>query len=517
MIAVPRGILVAATITFSLPGCIISDNPVGETSNSDPTAGDPTGDPSETSGSLPTTGESIPTTGGPASTDTGDTTLATDTTDSTDGADEGTTADTVDIVDQLATIAGLEFEEKPTELPGYRLFLMTFSQPADHDDPRGLQFQQRLTLLHRDTDAPLVLATAGYFINFEDPGLSEPAALLAANQLSIEHRFFVPSRPEPADWSTLTITQAATDLHRVAGAFKAIYEGAFVATGASKGGMTAVYFRRFFPDDVDATIAYVAPQSYGDADPRYLDFVAQLGDKPCRDALHDAQRELLLRRDAMTTFMQQQEVDGYTYNEHLGPDRALETAVLELPFTFWQYGNATHCAEIPTIAATDQQWWDFINTFNAPAYWSDYQVESYEPYFFQAATQLGYPAYSETNVADLLLHPGVDVAATYVLGDKMPVLDPAAMLDIADWLANEGTRMMFVYGANDPYSAAAFELGGATDSFVFTVPLGNHGADILQLPGSDRKQALAALQAWTGVKPQPLALPHAPRLRQGPR
>lgn len=99
----------------------------------------------------------------------------------------------------------------------------------------------------------------------------------------------------------------------------------------------------------------------------------------------------------------------------------------------------------------------------------------------------------------------------------MPVLDPAAMLDVAAWLAIEGTRMMFVYGENDPYTAAAFELGDATDSFVFTVPLGNHGADILQLPGSDRKQALAALQAWTGVKPQPLALPHAPRLRQGPR
>ena len=378
------------------------------------------------------------------------------------------------------------------------------------------EFAQRLTLLHRDTDAPLVLVTAGYFINASDPGLAEPAALLLANQLSIEHRFFVPSRPEPADWATLTITQAASDHHRVAQAFKAIYEGAFVATGVSKGGMASVYFRRFFPDDVDATIAYVAPQSYGDADPRYLDFVAKLGSEACRDALHEAQRELLLRRPAMTMYMQAEAQDGFTYEDHLGIDRALETAVLELPFTFWQYGNASHCAEIPTVAATDQEWWDFINTFNAPAYWSDYQIELYEPYFFQAATQLGYPAYDETHVADLLLHPGVDVAATYVLPPKMPTLDPAVMPDIADWLASEGQRMMFVYGQNDPYTAAAFELGDATDSFRFTVPLGNHGAEILQLPASDRETALAALQAWTGVKPQPLVLPHAPRLRLAP-
>lgn len=507
-----RLLLVAAVAALS-PACIIGDPFTSDDNSSDPTAAPsgPTGEPTTagttTDDPLPTTTDGpLPTTSGP-------------TTDSSESgqADEGTTADTVDIAEQLASIAGLTFEEQPTPVPGYRFFVMSFDQPADHADPDGPQFAQRLTLLHRDTDAPLVLVTAGYFINASDPGLAEPAALLLANQLSIEHRFFVPSRPEPADWATLTITQAASDHHRVAQAFKAIYEGAFVATGVSKGGMASVYFRRFFPDDVDATIAYVAPQSYGDADPRYLDFVAKLGSEACRDALHEAQRELLLRRPAMTMYMQAEAQDGFTYEDHLGIDRALETAVLELPFTFWQYGNASHCAEIPTVAATDQEWWDFINTFNAPAYWSDYQIELYEPYFFQAATQLGYPAYDETHVADLLLHPGVDVAATYVLPPKMPTLDPAVMPDIADWLASEGQRMMFVYGQNDPYTAAAFELGDATDSFRFTVPLGNHGAEILQLPASDRETALAALQAWTGVKPQPLVLPHAPRLRLAPR
>lgn len=509
----PRLLLVAATTLA--PACLIGGELVHDEDgvNEWTTSTGPATDTGTTTEAIPTTTESIPTTGGPGGTST-DTTVATDTSGQ---ADDGTTADTVDILDHLATIAGLTVEEKPSPVDGYRYFLMAFDQPADHDDPDGLHFSQQLTLLHRDTDAPLVLVTEGYFVNTNNPGLGEPAALLAGNQLSIEHRFFVPSRPQPADWATLTITQAATDHHRIAQAFKPIYEGSFVATGASKGGMASVYFRRFFPDDVDATIAYVAPQSYGDADPRYLGFVAKLGSQSCRDALAAAQRELLLRRDAMTMFMQAEADDGFTYEDHLGFDRALETAVLELPFTFWQYGNATHCAEIPTQAATDAQWWDFINTFNAPSYWSDYQTELYEPYFFQAATQLGYPAYSEAAVADLLKHPGVDVAATYVLEDKMPTLDKAVMPDIADWLATAGTRMMFVYGQNDPYTAAAFELGDATDSFVFTVPLGNHGAEILQLPDADRKQALAALHAWTGVKPMPLVLPHAPRLRVAPR
>jgi hypothetical protein len=37
--------------------------------------------------------------------------------------------------------------------------------------------------------------------------------LLSANQISIEHRFFAESRPNPVDWSKLTIQQMAADLN----------------------------------------------------------------------------------------------------------------------------------------------------------------------------------------------------------------------------------------------------------------------------------------------------------------
>ena len=41
--------------------------------------------------------------------------------------------------------------------------------------------------------------------------------------------------------------------------------------------MTSVYHRRFYPDDVDATVAYVAPISFGAPDDRYIDFLANVG------------------------------------------------------------------------------------------------------------------------------------------------------------------------------------------------------------------------------------------------
>lgn len=440
---------------------------------------------------------------------------ATDTGDGSSGTLEPTGGE-VDILEQLGAIDGLDVDEWPSEIDGYRYFVLGFEQPADHDDPDGPTFVQRMTLLHRDAAAPLVMVTGGYFIYPDSPALSEPAQLLAGNQLAVAHRFFPPSRADAADWSHLTIEQSAADHHRIAEAFNSLYGGPWVATGASKSGMASTYFRRFYPDDVDATIAYVAPQSYGDADPRYLEFVATRGDAACRDALLKLQREVLIRRGAMVARMQAEaEVEGYTYTI-LNEEQALESAALELLFTYWQYEDATLCPEIPAVdAADDDAVWEFFNYVVAPKFWSDDWYLGYEPYFFQAATQLGYPAYDEGNVEDLLMYPGLDVAATYVLPERGPVaLDAGAMPGIADWLATEGERVMFVYGENDPYTAAAFDPAGNPGVLRFDVPGGNHGAQIQQLPAADREAALAALEAWTGVTPTiPAAAPLPARLR----
>ncbi|MDI3285327.1 S28 family serine protease [Polyangium sp. 15x6] len=412
-------------------------------------------------------------------------------------------ATSADIFEKLQDIEGLTVTEEKTEIPGYRYFVLTIDQPADHDDPSGARFEQRLVLHHRDPAAPVVLATQGYNLYPEYQWLDEPAELLAANQVRVEHRFFTPSRPEPADWSQLTIEQAAADLHHIVEVIRPLYEGKWISTGGSKGGMTSVYHRRFYPDDVNGTVAYVAPHNFGDADPRYLEFVAQRGDAACQQALLDFQREVLLRRPEMLTRMQAQAADaGLTY-ELLGEDQALETAVIEFIFSFWQYGDESHCAEIPSTSASDDEVWSFFDLVCGPSLWSDGATLAYEPYYWQAAVQLGYPGYAEENVADLLLYPGFDVAASYTLPGrgKNPILDPQAMQDVSAWLTTEGERMMFIYGENDPYTAAAFDLGGAQDSYRFFEPAGNHSASIGGLPQADLEAALAALQAWTGVTP----------------
>lgn len=417
--------------------------------------------------------------------------------------DPSITPPPLDILERLESIPGMVVVEQVSAFEGYRYFVMEYEQPADHDAMGGQTFPQRMVLHHKDEAAPFILGTSGYFVSTTRQRIREPAALLGANQLFVEQRFFTPSRPEPADWSKLTIEQAAADHHRITMALRPMYTGKWVSSGVSKGGMTSVYHRRFFPDDVDGTIAYVAPHSFGTSDARYLDFVAGLGDPTCQEALRNFQREVLLRRPAMLARMDAQATAGGYGYELLGREQALEVAVLELPFTFWQYNDASLCPDVPLGAATDDEVWAFLEEIDSPNLWADPGFLAFEPYYWQAATELGYPGLEEGYLADLLKYPGIDVPETFITVEpgKVPVFDASAMQDVSAWLATEGERLLFVYGDGDPYTAAAFEIGGAKDTFRFFAPGKNHSAAIVDLMDPDRAAALSALEAWTGVTP----------------
>ena len=183
-----------------------------------------------------------------------------------------------DIAEQLEAIPGMTVVEEKTAPAPYRYFVLNYTQPNDHLKPFRGSFQQRLTVLHRGTDRPTVLHTSGYNVG-TNPTRSEPTRLVDGNQVSTEQRFFTPSRPQPADWTRqLTIWQAASDHHRIVSALDGLYRGKWLSTGASKGGMTSVYHRRFFPRDVDGTVAYVAPNDVvNHEDSRYTRFFETVG------------------------------------------------------------------------------------------------------------------------------------------------------------------------------------------------------------------------------------------------
>ncbi|MFI7098575.1 S28 family serine protease [Streptomyces sp. NPDC050161] len=406
-----------------------------------------------------------------------------------------------DIEDRIRAIPGMSLiAEKPVD--GYRYFVLNYTQPIDHRHPSKGTFQQRLTLLHKSVDRPTVFFTSGYNVS-TTPSRSEPTRLIDGNQVSLEYRYFTPSRPQPADWRKLTIRQAADDQHRIYQALHRIYRKNWIATGGSKGGMTATYYRRFHPQDMNGTVAYVAPNDVdNDEDSAYDRFFRTVGTAECRSALHAITREALKRRDEMDErFARWAAKEKRTFGLFGTVDRAYEVMVTDLEFGFWQYQPAaTACADVPKPGVSTDDLWTWMDEVGGFASYTDQGVESYTPYYYQAGTQMGEPGYRYPHLKGLLKYPGINSSRTFVPRDIPMRFDKRAMPDIDRWVRHHAERMMFVNGEFDPWSSEHFEPGkGTKDAYVFTVPGGNHGSDISLLKDADRTMATAALLDWAGV------------------
>ncbi|MCF6523727.1 S28 family serine protease [Streptomyces sp. JJ36] len=409
-----------------------------------------------------------------------------------DGRDGGR-----DIEDRLRAIPGMTLvEEKPVD--GYRFFLLTYEQPVDHRDPDAGTFQQRISILHKDEDRPTVFYTSGYHLSTQ-PRRSEPTQIVDGNQVSMEYRFFTPSRPDPADWSKLDIWQAASDQHRVHRALEDVYDENWVSTGGSKGGMTATYYRRFYPRDMDGTVAYVAPNNVNDRrDGAYDVFFEQVGTAECRARLDAVQREALVRREEMVArYAAWAEEQGYTFDLVGDADRAYEVAVLDLVWAFWQYHLESECGEVPAADAPTDEIYAFVDRISGFAFYTDQGMTPYVPYFYQAGTQLGQPDVRNPHLDGLLRYPGINTPRTFVPRDIPMEFDRRAMRDIDRWVRQRSDEMLFVYGENDPWGAEPFRVGRHNhDSHVFTAPGANHGAGIADLRERDRRKATRELLDW---------------------
>ncbi|WP_432173194.1 S28 family serine protease [Streptomyces sp. Tue6028] len=404
------------------------------------------------------------------------------------------------VLDALRALPGLRvIEELAGAEPGYRFFVLGLRQPVDHTDPSAGSFEQRLTLLHTSVDRPTVLFTTGYEAVLK-PRRTEPAVLLGGNQIQVEHRYFGISRPAAHGYDFLTIRQAADDHHRVVRLFRGLYRGAWISTGGSKGGMATVYHRRFHPHDVDGSVVYSAPNNVDDReDSAYVRFLETVGTRECRDALKEAQRQILLRREDMVARYEAWAAStGRTFRIVGSADKALETAVLRAPFMFWQYSEAPDAAVIPTATATTDELYAWLDDVAGLALYTDTVAQDFIPYFYQLGTQLGYLDVPQKHLAGLLRHPGAIEPRNFVPRDIPMTFDAEAMPDIDRWVRRHGTRLLFVNGTQDPSVAEAFR-PGPRDSRVLWAPGGNHHATIAELSPADRAEATAALTRWTGA------------------
>lgn len=382
---------------------------------------------------------------------------------------------------------------------GYQSFLLNIRQPLDHQAPEKGSFLQRVYLSHRSAMAPMVMVHQGYGI--VNDRLSEPAKLLKANQIRIEHRFFNKSRPDSLQWQYLTVRQSADDEHRIVRLLKPLYPAGWLNTGISKGGQSALFFRRFYPDDVAATLAYVAPLNLAVEDPRLNEFLKTVGDESCRRRLSDVQRRLLQNRERLIPLLKQWGIDQQ--DPFIIPvEDAFEYAVLEYTFSFWQYAGIS-CDSLPGTEVSAQEMFDHLKSVVGLNLFTRSGSESFGPFFYQAYRELGYYSYNTEHLQDLLVAVPQPENATFIpAGADRPQFDQKTMTDIHRWLQEKGNNILYIYGETDAWTATAMTPGAKTNAIKMVKAEGNHSTRIASFSREQQEMMLKTLGDWLSAKKQ---------------
>lgn len=409
-------------------------------------------------------------------------------------SDSNVEVDSRDILAKLQSIEGITVEEIPTQDHFNRLFEIHMDQPVDHNNPQGPVFSQKMFLGHVDESKAMAFETEGY--QRSSHRTRELAPLLGSNQLAVEHRYFGESVPSPRDWKYLDIWQAANDHHRIVQAFRNIYSAGWVSSGVSKGGDASIFHRRFFPEDVDATVAYVAPILFEQQDPRFLEFYNNAGDEVCRAKLRQFQRNILTKLDSIPDLFDAYVKsvgdfgDATTFSLSYS-DIVYHAVRQDYLFEFWS-SETENCNTIPGENATAQELLNhFVGVFDVFLFFSDFGVNFWTPYCYQALTELGNYAYDVSYLEDL--QRDIPILTQF---NSPTDFNPAVMADVQTWITSSASEMIFIYGEEDPWTVAAVDHPGSDAVLKIINPGTKHGTQVMDLASNDSDLILQKLNEW---------------------
>jgi hypothetical protein len=375
-------------------------------------------------------------------------------------------------------------------------YVLMLPQPVNHKQPEGVKFRQRIFVGHRGFDRPTVMETEGYSAEWMNGYLvNEPSHLLNANQIYVEHRYFGASVPDKMDWKYLTVEQEAGDYHAIRLLFGQIYKGKWVTTGVSKGGQAATGYKVFYPDDVDATIAYVAPLNYKLLDKRIDRHFLKVGTPECRNQIRAIQDYLLQNKKVTLPLYEKISKQQGTAFKIMDPESAFDYSVLEFPFAFWQY--TADCSILPSVNVPDpERLVRFLLQIVTQFYFTE-PLDYFAAANYQFYTQLGFYEYDERPFRNYLKHK--DYPNSTFVPDDIPLKwDNSYVRKLKKYMRSNPQHMVFIYGESDPWGATAAKIKPGKGSLKVVKPNGTHGTTIRTLYNSQQKEVIDVLNSWLG-------------------
>ncbi len=382
--------------------------------------------------------------------------------------------------------------------PGYTAaYELQIKQPLDHEHPEKGHFYQRAYLSHRGFDRPTVICTEGY----ERPNNRnyELTDLIEGNQIDVEHRFFGTSVPatDIFDYDYLNLKQVTADLHKINQVFREIYQGKWLSTGISKGGQTTIFYRYFYPEDVDVSVPFVAPLNLSLEEQRIYTFLDTVGTEACRTALYEVQREVLKNRDYALPRLKWYAKGAKLDFSYLSLEEAFEYAVLEYPFSFWQVGGK--CEDIPKKGAGIEVTLEHMMSTSGIDFFADAGMKDYASHYYQAGSEMGYYGYNTEDFKGLLKalpmepHP----SAIFMPEGLPKKFDGKLVNAVAEWIPANANRFIFINGNSDTWSATAVRPSEGIDALWFFLDgLDHRKARIKNMKAEERAQMVNALERW---------------------
>ncbi|MCP4725115.1 MAG: hypothetical protein GY863_08770, partial [bacterium] len=286
------------------------------------------------------------------------------------------------------------------------------------------------------------------------------------------------------------------DHHRVIQIFKEIYKSKWITSGRSKGGMAALFHKYYYPEDAEATVAYVAPIMIGLQDPRFYDFLEKKGTEELRQRIRNIQKTLLRRKnDILPIFKEYAKNDGINYS--IDPEIVFEYMVAAYPFSFWQ--GKKNPDSIPDSTSTDIELIDHLSSIVSFSTYSVSTLNSDAPLIYQAITEFGYHGFPIEHLKGLLTALPNPEYSIFAPKDAEAEFNPEIMKNVLNYLENEGDNIIYLYGEYDPWTSCAVEPDKELDALKIIVSGVSHKFDIDDLPEGDKAALYSKLEDWLSI------------------